>query len=404
MDTKSAKLRRVTSHTTFRLPGSKYMTRMHLTQLKANHTPSGTVSEPLPLAALQQMAAKDGSRFWYMLAGVFDGLNQGVIVADRSGQVVIFNKIAEQIMGFEAAEVVGHRSLWDFCEECDRPPLFRQSLSHGESFPEEEVEMTGKDTQHGSVGVKVTALYGPDNCLEGALAIIRSLDEIRQHEQEQKSLVRLAAIGRIISAVAHEINNPLQTVRTSLELALDPRKSPERRHEYLRAADQEISRISRIIGQMRSFYRPTPGEKRSTPLNDKLQEAVSLLEKPLREAGVEIELELEASLPSVNLIDYQLEQVFLNLILNAIEAMPEGGRLVIRSYRAELNRIAVSFRDSAANLEQDALERLFDPLESRRNNALGIGLSVSREIISELGGTIEASSGKGTTLTVYLPA
>lgn len=377
---------------------------MSLSHIISAKNRPGSVTPNPSLAALSVLAAKENNHFWEMLLEVFDNLNQGIIIADRNGRVIVFNHIAEQIMGYAAHEVVGRSSLWDFCEECDRPPLFRESLSNGHSFPEEEVEMNGVQ---GVVGVKVTALYNQAGGLEGALAVIRSLAEIRQQEHERKHLVRLAAIGRIISAVAHEINNPLQTVRTSLELALDPRKSPERRQHYLKTADQEISRIAHIIAQMRSFYRASPGESHPTHLNDKLRDAISLLQKPLSQAGVEVELKLEETLPPLNLLDYQLEQVFLNLILSAIENMPEGGKLRIGSRRSGPGQIAISFSDGRSHLGQDQLERLFDPMESRHNLGLGIGLSVSREIITELGGTIEieakASSNGGTTLTVYLP-
>ncbi len=373
------------------------MSRLRLSQPKT----IATRGEVLPLPALQKLAAQSGPRFWEILAGIFDGLDQGIIVTDRTGQVVVFNRAAEQIMAYRADEIIGRSSLWDFCEECNHPPLFRESLMQGNSFPEEEVEMSDKHNR--TVGVKVTALYAEGGRLEGALATIRSLDEIRQREQEQKSLVRLASIGRIISAVAHEINNPLQTVRTSLELALDPRKSQERRRHYLQTADQEISRIAQIIRQMRAFYRPTPGEKQQCNLNDKLHDAIHLLEKPLSEANVKVELALDPSISTISLIDYQLEQVLLNLILNAIETMPDGGQLVITTSYAEAGRIAISFTDNSSSLAHHQLERVFDPLENRRNTGLGIGLSVSREIISEMGGTVEISAENGTTLTVYLP-
>jgi len=384
--------------------GNNEMSSADLTKTINNLDHPKSTSAALPLAALQEMAAQNGARFWGILAGVFDGLSQGIIVADHQGQIVVFNRVAEQVMGYRASEVIGHYSLWDLCGECSYPPIFRDNLLRGQSFPEEEVEMKGKHLQTPTVGVKVSPIYSPKGDLEGALATIRSLDEIQAREREQKNLVRLAAIGRIISAIAHEINNPLQTVRTSLELALDPRKSRERRSEYLKAADQEISRISHIIGQMRSFYRPTPGVKQPTNLNNKLQDAVSLLEKQLGKAHVEVKLELEPNLPAVYLVDYQLEQVFLNLILNAIDSMPNGGQLFITSSRVKLGQVAISFRDSTLSLDKGKLEHIFDPLENRNSIGLGIGLSVSNEIISELDGSIEVlSKAVGTTLTVYLP-
>jgi PAS domain S-box-containing protein len=354
------------------------------------------------LTALQELA-RQNEDIWELLAGVFDNLSQGIILADRNGRVVVFNQAAEKIMGYQAAEVVGRQSLWDFCEECDRPPLFRESLLRGQSFPEEEVEMYAKDNRRGPVGVKVKPLYGQDGVLKGALATLRSLEESRAREREHKSLVRLASIGRIISAIAHEINNPLQTVRTSLELGLDPRKTPDRRQAYLETADQEITRISRVIGQMRDFYRPNPGQKHPTDVNDTLREALALLDKQIEQSGVEVNLELASNLPAVSLIDYQLQQVFLNLILNALEAMPEGGRLFISS-QLEGSNVLVAFHDSAEPLHPHHAANLFDPFAANgRGGELALGLSVSREIITELGGSIEIQSDDGNTLVVRLP-
>jgi PAS domain S-box-containing protein len=363
-----------------------------------------TVATPeLPLAALQQLAGEQGSAFWELLAGVFDNLRQGILVADATGRVVVYNKVAQQILGYSHDEVAGRVSLWDFCEECRRPPLFRESILRGQSFAAEEVEMSSKYPGN-PVGVRVTPLYTQDGTLAGAMATLRSLEEIRARERERKNLVRLASIGRIISSVAHEINNPLQTVRTSLELGLDPRKSPAKRQAYLHAADLEITRITRVIGQMRNFYRPDMAEKRPTDVNTTIHEALALLEKQLHAQNVRVALELTEDLPNVSLVDYQLEQVFLNLILNALEEMPQGGELLISTALDNSGQVMVAFRDSAMQLDAAQAASLFDPFGShRRAGELALGLSVSREIITELGGTIEMHTEQGNTLVVRLP-
>ncbi len=353
--------------------------------------------------ALQELSLQKGEHFWSFLADIFDNLPTGLMVADRSGRVMVFNRAAGAILGYGSAEVIRQVSLWDFCEECARPPLFRESLLNGQSFPEEEVEMQRKDGAHGPVGVKVTPLYGPDGGLAGALATLRSLDEIRAQERERKSLVRLASIGRIISSVAHEINNPLQTVRAALELGLDPRKTAARRQEYLQAADHEICRISRIIAQMRTFYRPEPGQKGPTEVNQTLQEVLGMLTKQLDEAAVKVELHLSEDLPPINLIDYQLQQVFLNLVLNALDAMPQGGHLKITT-RLEAQDLLVLFTDDAPALAPHEAADLFDPMAiNGRTGELALGLSLSREIITEFGGSIEFYSHTGNTLVVRLP-
>ncbi len=355
------------------------------------------------LAALQQLAHLEGPQFWEILVAVFDNLKRGLIVADRDGRVVVFNQSAQDMMGYRAGEVIGKLSLWDFCEDCNRPPLFPESLLQGRSFLEEEVEMTRKDGKGRPVGVKVTPLYGSGGILIGAMAALRSLDELRAREREHKSLVRMASIGRIISAIAHEINNPLQAVRTSIELGLDPRKSPQRRQEYLQTADHEITRIARVIGQMRDFYRPTPGEKQPTDVTLTLGQALGWLDKKIQQAKVEVDLDLSADLPTVSVIDYQLQQVFLNLILNALEAMPEGGRLTISGrLDPEGTTVLILFSDSAAPTDPAEAVNVFDPFAPHgRVGALALGLSVSREIITELGGSIEPLDGN--TVVVRLP-
>ncbi len=374
--------------------------------LNANHR-KHAVELATPLAALQELARQDEDNFWELLSGVFSNLTQGIILADRQGRVMVFNQAAQDIMGYQASEVIGKHSLWDFCESCDRPPLFRESLLHGQSFPEEEVEMSGKNNwpvASSTIGVKVAPLYGRQGTLLGALATLRSLDQLRAREQERKSLMRMASIGRIISVVAHEINNPLQAVRTSLELGLDPRKTAARRRAYLATADKEIERISRVIGQMRRFYRPNPGEKRLTDVNLILREALALLDKQISRSAVQVELQLDANLPAVSIIDYQLQQVFLNLILNALEAMPDGGHLAISSRADQSGQVQIAFHDSAEALLPEHAADLFDPFAPNgRDGELALGLSVSREIITELGGNIEIWADNGNTLVVYLP-
>lgn len=362
-------------------------------------------SEDVAANALFEFAYNERDDFWPMLRTIFDSVNQGIIVANRYGRVTIFNQKAQQIMGYTTEDVVGRCLLWDFCDSCESPPVFQKSLMEGQCFPPTEIEMYTKDSSV-ALGVRVTPLYNKDNELQGAVATIRDLGAWRARKREQRSLVRMASIGRIVSAIAHEINNPLQTVRTSLELGFDPRKSSERRQEYLRTADQEISRIAKIIGQMRKFYRPSAAEEIESDVNEVINDALYILEENLQKAGVEIQTNLAADLPLVQMVGYQLEQVFLNLLLNALETMPKGGKLRVESYRSDLNTITVSFTDNAELKNDISIEELFDPFAGNRTDGLGLGLSVSQEIIAEVGGRIEAKltdpSG-GYILTVYLP-
>lgn len=352
---------------------------------------SSTNQKVSSLFALQALAEREGYAFWDLLNEVFDSLPQGTIVTDNSGLVVIFNKAAETILGFEAKDIIGKRSLWDVFEP---PQWLRENLLLNQAFAQEEIKTFSRNGKHISLNIK-PFVHGETKNLQGTLTLLSEYELVKP---ECKGLVNLAAVGRIISAMAHEINNPLQAIRTSLELSLDNRKSQARRQEYLQTAETEVSRISRLITQMRNFYRPIPGKSQPSDVHVVLHEA---LYKLSNKNEVEIKLNLTPNLPKISLIDYQLQQVFINLISSILETAPQNGQLQIESSWGENNMIAVSFKNNVSQANWHWTANLFDPFATVGQVAeLALGLSVSYEIIREIGGSIELNPNN---LTIHLP-
>ncbi|HUG05465.1 MAG TPA: ATP-binding protein [Candidatus Limnocylindria bacterium] len=278
-------------------------------------------------------------------------------------------------------------------------------LTDPESEEHLEMEVTAADVRgpHGSVVATVSAMQD--------VGRLRELER-RRLEQVLFDTEKLAATGRLAASIAHEINNPLEAVQNSLYLLARavPEGAPER--SFLDIATRETQRMSRILRQMLGFYRPA-SEMGPTDLNALVLEAETLVTKRLRENGVHIDKELMTDLPLIRASADQLKQVLLNLFLNATEAMPKGGRLIVATHAggAELDAhstdvVRIDVRDTGIGISDDAVARIFEPFFSTKmEKGTGLGLWVSHGIVQAHGGTLRVRSraGQGTTFTITLP-
>jgi signal transduction histidine kinase/DNA-binding response OmpR family regulator len=246
----------------------------------------------------------------------------------------------------------------------------------------------------------------------------RLYTELRQFAQElersQAQLVqaeKLAAMGRLTASIAHELNNPLQAVQNCLHLTLNRQLSPEKQHRYLTLAQEEVDRLIDIVLRMLDFYRPSRGQRSLTDVNALIDNVLTLTAKKLQRGKVVVHRQLARNLPPITVVADQIKQVLLNMVINAIEAMPQGGELVITS-RLEngkgadaKNWLRISFADNGVGLSSEELERIFEPFYTTKSRGTGLGLSVSYGIVERHGGHIDVRSvpGKGTLFSVRLP-
>lgn len=230
---------------------------------------------------------------------------------------------------------------------------------------------------------------------------------IRKIEESQNALLRaekMAAAGRLSASIAHEVNNPLQSVQNCLHLAGREDLSVEKRKEYFDMARMELERLSLTVQRMLDFYRPGAVRPEQVDLADLLGYVVNLTQKQLAERGVKVKMELSSSLPSVMAVGSQIQQVFINLILNAFDAMPDGGHLRVAA-RAVKGGVEILFDDSGPGVSREKQTSIFEPFFSTKDGGTGLGLTVSYNIITAHGGTLELlpDHGKGACFRVFLP-
>jgi signal transduction histidine kinase len=250
--------------------------------------------------------------------------------------------------------------------------------------------------------------------LEAAQAArMDELEEGRIREQLFES-EKLAATGRLTASIAHEINNPLEAIKNALYLLVARSQPDDPQREFLELAQRETERVSRIIRQMLGVARPS-ASMALTDVNRVVQETLALIEPQLQRRQIISNLELDTSLPTIMASADQLKQVFLNLFLNARDAMPRGGGLLVQTRIARLHDnimladkyLVVRVRDDGEGIPEDIRPRVFEPFFSTKGarRSAGLGLWVCQEIIRSHGGQIHINSkvGKGTTFLVGLP-
>lgn len=231
----------------------------------------------------------------------------------------------------------------------------------------------------------------------------------RELERRQAQLVqaeKLAALGRMAASIAHEINNPLQAVQNCLHLVINRPLTEDKKAHYLQMAQEEVNRLITIVTRTLDFYRPSKGRAAPTQVNNIVEAVLALAGKRLEQGRVRVKRRLDSTLPDVRAVPDQLTQVFLNLVINAIEAMPEGGELTITTCPGDDGGVDISFTDTGPGLTPEEISLIFEPFYTTKATGTGLGLAVSYGIIEQHGGriTVESIPGQGSTFKVHLPA
>jgi two-component system NtrC family sensor kinase len=335
----------------------------------------------------------------------FDAITDGISIHDRDFNILRANQALAGILNTTPQALIGQK-----CYQ-----VLHCSQSVPSSCPHLKTMETGEpqvfESQEPHLGNRtfLVSTYPLHDAQGGLTGSVHTIKDITARKQIQAQLIqaeKLSALGRLAASLAHEINNPLQALRSGLALLLNRPLDAEKRQRYIAVANREVERLIGIVERMLDFYRPSPEQREPTDINAILKEVLALAGKKLQHGKVSTQTELAADLPSVGAVASQIQQVFLNLLLNAIESMPDGGRLKITTGLSPDRREAlIAFADTGHGITEEEIPKVFEPFYTTKLKGTGLGLAISYGIVERHGGRIEIASevGQGSTFTVRLP-
>ena len=333
-------------------------------------------------------------------AQAFDALEQAVVALDRERKVAFSNRRIEELLGVEGGALIGTPGSRIF------PGADARWLKGASREPRDfRIEAEGREL---TLKAEALPIRGEDGDLKGSVVVAETISETAEGEF-QKRIDRLVSLGELSAYVAHEIRNPLTGIRTTVQFVGSKLRPRDPSREDLDDVIKELDRIEQIINGLLMFARPPAARPQPCDLHLVLEKTLALLEIQLADSQVELNREFASDLPQVYADPDLVQQVFLNLCLNSIQAMPQGGVLAIatgvRRTRARRPLADVSFRDSGVGIPKEFMEKIFDPFFTTRSMGTGLGLPISVQIVREVGGTITAknNAGGGATLRVSFP-
>lgn len=341
---------------------------------------------------------------------IFEAAPIGMLLAAPDGQILQANPALQGLLGFSEAERRG-MMLTGLTRAGEGRHELVQHLSdmmtaQGQPL-RSDVALQRKDRH--VIWAHVTLAHVRATSEEGNL-VVAMIEDVTEARKTRAALIqaeRLAITGRLGASLAHEINNPLQSIIGCLGLAEETLTDPAEAGRYLDVGREELRRVARIVAQLRDLQTVSePEHAEPVDLNDMLVQLLTLNRQKCAEQGIAILWQPAQRLPPLVVALDRIRQVFLNLFLNAIDAMPRDGTLTVRTkWTRKPAGVRVTVRDTGQGMAPAVLARIFEPFYSTKKKGLGLGLFTSRSIIERHGGTIAVRSrpGRGTTFEVWLP-
>lgn len=347
-------------------------------------------------------------------ARILASMRGGVLAVDTTGRVQTVNLAASELLG----DIHPGHELNELPEQIAH--VLERTLATRHDLEDYETRLKRPDGVETPVAMSAACLTSTDGNLKGAMVMIYDLSPVKRLEQNVQRADRLSSIGTLAAGMAHEIKNPLVSVKTFTQLLPTRYMDEEFRTTFTEVVLSAVERIDSIVSRLLDFARPRPANFAPRNICKIVQDVLMLTENQAIKAGVTVESTFSGPEFLVNCDEQQLHQVFLNLILNAIEAMGQtnGGGLRVTATQGRMHveqgrhgpaqdveSVVVSVQDTGPGIAEDQLEVIFNPFHTTKENGSGLGLSVVHGIIAEHGGTINVESvpGQGATFSVAFP-
>ena len=343
---------------------------------------------------------------------VIQSIGSGIIITEMNDTITYINRAGERMLGYSKEEVIERPlSIFALKEKQSVIPSFLNNPDDLDT--RKEGWMKKKDHTEFPVGFAVNNHLSIRGERIGKIVVFRDLTNVYKIQEEILRMDRLVSLGKLASGIAHELRNPLAGIKTTAQALGEEMAGDDSRREYLHRITKEIDRLNDLLKTFFSFAKPQNLNLVYCNIKDIINEIIPFLIKEIADKGIRFVETYHPQLPKVKVDKTQIHQVFLNLFLNAIQAMPNGGELKIEASPAisrstagsKQNFIKVAISDSGRGIPPHIVHKVFDPFFTTKSRGIGLGLSITYQIIKKHGGTIKVDSQweKGTSFVINLP-
>jgi two-component system, NtrC family, sensor kinase len=347
------------------------------------------------------------------LESIIEKAGDAISVVDLEGKVLYWNEAAERIYGYQKEEIFGKR-LSDFLYPQDEKARDHEKrlmeglmarVKKGEVVPNVEVKRLTKEQKEILISMTISPLKDAEGKIIGASRICKDITHLKKAEERLIMAERLSSLGELTAGVAHELRNPLAGIKINTQV-LSRRKDLSEMETRLLASTQEgIEKIQKIVEDMLHFAKPKASHFKEEEINEVMEKSLAILQAKFKRGNISSVFERGEGLPGVRIDVHQIQQVLINLMLNAIQAMEKGGTLTLRTFLGNGGKVGVEVKDTGVGIPVSHLKKIFDPFFTTKSEGTGLGLSISLKILENHGATIDVVSkeGEGASFTIHFP-
>jgi len=343
---------------------------------------------------------------------LIQSIGSGLILVDPNERITYFNRAAEKILGYSGKEVVG-KPFTTFSLRENKQTMPTPFKNNDEIDSRREGIILRKDKVEIPIGFNITDHVDSQGGRIGKIISFRDMTNVLKLQEEILRMDRLVSVGELSSGIAHEIRNPLAGIKTTAQALGEEMEQDDPKREYLNRITKEIDRLNDLLKTFFSFAKPQKLKLMVCNIKEIVNEIIPLLIKDIANKGINFTEEYAPDLPKVRVDFNQMHQVFLNLFLNAIQAMQKGGELKIKAesiasaplVNPGKDYVQISISDTGKGIPGHDINKVFDPFFTTRPKGIGLGLSITYQIIKKHGGNIKVESkvDRGTTFIITLP-
>ncbi|MFV1957613.1 MAG: ATP-binding protein, partial [bacterium] len=335
-------------------------------------------------------------------------ITNGLITMDRDGYITSFNRMAEQILDTPAEKALG-KSPYQVWGDTDAVSVMASLLQGEDSAGEVKLRWTAKDKSDRILEMSATVIRESDGKAVGHLALFSDLTEKKELEDRVKRTDRLAALGTLAAGLAHEIKNPLTAIRTFVQLMPERHKRADFLEKFNRTVPRELDRVNNLLEDLLDLVRRPTLNITRVQVGDLVDHILETLEPEIEMRGVVVDKVIDAGTQPVRADAEYLSRAIFNIVLNAVQAMPQGGTLRISSevryVPGEEEAVLINISDDGFGIPEEYIDQIFNPFFTDKEKGTGLGLAVTNKIIEDQDGsiTVKSERGKGTDFTINLP-